>query len=78
MTRISFPLGGLCECSWPNILYGYLAYFPIHPSALLPDLGGGIHAAPQKVTVMTSPSGVLALSPIFLHLHAVCVVCWGL
>ena len=73
-----FLLCTLCECSSPNILCGYLAYFPIHPSAPLRDLGGGIQAALQKVIVMKSPSGVLALSPIFLHLHAVCVGWWGL
>lgn len=77
MTRISSS-SVLCECSLPNILYSYLAYFPIHPSAPFRDLGGGIQAAPQKVIVMKSPSGVLALSPIFLHLHAVCVRWWGL
>lgn len=43
---------------------------PIHPPAPLPDLGGGIQAALQKVIVMKSPSGALADSPIFLHLHA--------
>lgn len=30
----SFP--SLCECSSPNIFYGYLAYFPIRPSAPSP------------------------------------------
>lgn len=45
----------LYECSLPNIFNGYLSYFPIYPSAPLPDLGGGIQAAPQNVTVMKSP-----------------------
>lgn len=73
MTRISFLLCSLCECSSPNILYGYLAYFPIHPSALLPDLGGGIQAAPQKVTVMKSPSGIFGSQPYFSP--SACSVC---
>lgn len=79
MTRISFFLFSLSECSSTNIFSGYLAYFPIHPSAPLPDLGGRIQAAPQNVTVTKSPSGVLARSPFF---SSVCMRCvrgqWGL
>lgn len=78
MTRISF-LCSLCECSSPNIFYGYLAYFPIRPSAPRPDLGGGKQAAPQNITVMKSPSGVFGFQPyFFLHLPAVCAGQWGL
>lgn len=79
MTRISFLLCSLCECSSPNIFYGYLAYFPIRPSAPRPDLGGGKQAAPQNITVMKSPSGVFGFQPyFFLHLPAVCAGQWGL
>ena len=77
MTRISFLLCSLCECSSSNIFYGYLAYFPTRPSAPRPDLGGGKQAAPQNITVMKGPSGVFGSQPFFFPPSACVCVCVG-
>lgn len=70
MTRISSSFLLCMNLSLSNIFYGRAAYFSTHPSAPPRSLGGRIL---QKVIVMKSPSGLLALSSGFLHLHAVCV-----
>lgn len=80
MTQISF-FSLLCV----NVLHLIFSVFVMpflstHPSATHCNLGEGIQAALQKVIVMKNPSGLLALSPIFLFsppASSVCIYTWG-